>query len=192
MNVEQGSILFKECNDDAEEMQELIELINKSKPIVEFVLSFDKIKDKHGQVSLTTKINKSEFSINYCSYLFDTSYLIKFFADIINLKEDIVLVLDNEGIEPILYASPNSTNNVRFIFAHDYDLFLNTDISEYNISDYKIECDIIIDKKELLKRFYNIIYPLVMNYNLKNDDKIVYNIENGKKYLKEIEKFLNT
>lgn len=175
---------------DSEEESEIIDLVKKTKPTFNSKLSVTKIKEDSGWAYITSKINDSEFSIKYSSCMFDTSYLIRFFAEIIALEKELVLVLDYEGSDPILYAEPIDENNVRFIFTHDYNLFLNNNIGEYKISDYKIECDIVINKKELLKKFYNILYPFTMNYNLEKSYHPEFDIKNGKKYLKEIEAYI--
>ena len=193
MKILESSILFEEF--DTEEEKEIIELVKKSKPSTNSKLSVAEITENAGWIYITAKINDSEISINHSSYVSDSSYLIEFFEKIIHLKEELVLVLDYEGSNPILYAAPIDENNVRFLFAHDYNLFLNDDIDEYKISDYTIECDIIIDKKELLENFYKILYPFTVNYNIKEareghyDD--VFNLEKGKKYLKTIKEYLD-
>lgn len=180
---------------DTEQEQEISELIKKSNPCTGSKLSLIKIEEKAGWIYITAKVNDYEFSINQSSYVSDTSYLIKFFEEIIELKEELTLALDYEGSNPILYASPVDNNNVRFLFAHDYNLFLNDDIGEYKISDYTIDCDIIIDKKELIEKFYNILAPFTVNYNTQEareghyDD--VFNLENAKQYLNQIKKYLD-
>lgn len=179
---------------DTEEEKEIIDLIKNSNPNCNATLSFVEIKEKAGWIYITVKTDDSEFSINHSSYISDTSCLIKFFEEIINLKEEIVLALDYEGSNPILYVAPID-NNIRFLFAHDYNLFLNDDIDEYKISDYTIECDVVVNKKELLKNFYDIMYPFTINYDIKEARKghyeDVFNIENGKKYLNQIKEYLN-
>lgn len=181
---------------DTEQEQEITELIKKSHPSTDSKLSVVKIEEKSGWIYITAKINDSEFHINHSSYVSDTSYLIKFFEEIIELKEELVLALDYEGSDPILYAAPVDDNNVRFLFAHDYNLFLNDDVDEYKISDYTIECDAIVNKKELLKIFYDILYPFTINYDIKEAKKghydDVFNIENGKKYLDTIKTYLTS
>ena len=167
-----------------------MDLIEKSSPSTNSNLSFINIKERVGWVCITVKNDTSEFLIKYSSCMFDTSCLVRFFEKLISLKEKTVLVLDNEGSLPILYAEPIDNNNVRFIFAHDYNLFLNDDIDEYTIRDYKIECDAIINKKELLKTFYNILYSFTENYNLKDAYNPEFKIEVSKKYLNKINSYI--
>ena len=178
----------------SEEEKEIEELVKKSKPNANPKFSLIKIEEHAGWIYIRANINDSKFSINHSACVSDTSILIKFFKEIIKLKEEIVLMIDYEGSDPILYSAPVDENKVRFLFAHDYDLFLNDDIDDYKITDYKIECDIIIDKKELIKNFYDILYPFTINYNVKEARKghydDVFNIENGKKYLNEIKTYL--
>lgn len=180
----------------SEEEKEIKELVKTSKPSANSKFSLTEIKEQSGWIDIKAKINDSKFSINHSAYVWDTSILIKFFKEIIELKEEIVLMIDYEGSDPILYSAPVDENKVRFLFAHDYDLFLNDDVDDYKITDYKIECDIIIDKKELIKKFYDILYPFTINYNIKKASKghydDVFNIENGKKYLNEIKIYLES
>lgn len=180
----------------SEEEKEIEELVKTSKPSANSKFSLTEIKEQSGWIDIKAKINDSKFSINHSAYVWDTSILIKFFKEIIELKEEIVLTIDYEGSDPILYSAPVDENKVRFLFAHDYDLFLNDDVDDYKITDYKIECDIIIDKKELIKKFYDILYPFTINYNIKKASKghydDVFNIENGKKYLNEIKIYLES
>ena len=109
--------------------------------------------------------------------------------------EDIALFIDNEGSWPILYLTQTDEDSVWFLFAHDYDLFMNDNIDEYTTKDYKIECDVIINKKELLKNFYDILYPFTRNYDMEEAKKghydDIFNLENGKKYLNQIKKYLD-
>ena len=66
----------------------------------------------------------------------ETIDLIQFLAEIIKLKNDIAFFLDNEGSLPLLYAKSIDEKNIRFIFAHDYELyasFANNDIDDYDL-----------------------------------------------------------
>ena len=183
MIIKDGSILS--VTYDAEDEKEILELVNKSAPSLDSKLTFTEIKESSGWTYITAKVNESEFSINYSSVMFDGSVLIKFFAEIINIEEEAVLFLDYEGSYPLLYVKPVDKDKVRFLFADDYDLFANDDIDDYKISDYKIDCDIIIDKKTLLK-----------DLNLFTKKKFYiefdqFNIRQAKKHLKTIEKYIN-
>lgn len=195
MNVLGSSTIFNQWL-SSEEEKEIEELVQTSKPSANSKFSLTEIKEQAGWIYIKAKINDSKFSINHSAYVSDTSILIKFFKEIIELKEEIALMIDYEGSDPILYSAPVDENKVRFLFAHDYDLFLNDDVDDYKITDYKIECDIIIDKKELIKKFYDILYPFTINYNIKAASKghydDVFNIENGKKYLNEIKIYLES
>ncbi len=179
--------------DDLYEEKDVIGLISKSKPNADSKLSLLKISDKNGWVDILAKINDLNFSICYSSCMFDTAILIKYLAELINSNEEIVLVFDNEGSNPIFYSKPINKDTIRFVFASDYELYsacCNDEIDDYNLTDFKIECDIIVNKKDLLKEFYNILYPFTMNYNLKRAYYPEFDIENGKKYLSKIAEFL--
>ena len=169
MNVIRGGTM-KIIKDEFFDTEEKIyKLINKSEPSSNYTFTVENFKESAGWVYITGKINKSEYSINYSSAIFDHYWIIKFFAEIINLKDEIVIFLDYEGSYPMLYAKKADNNTVRFIFAHDYILFENDENDDDCLPFYKIECDIQIDKKELLEKFYNIINPHIMNYDEKNN-----------------------
>jgi len=159
---------------------DILKLINKPKPSFGADLQIIKIEENVGWICITGKLGKSEFWIKYSSCMFDTAILAEFFSEIIKLKQDITLFLDNEGSFPLLYAKEINNDIVRFIFAHDYILFENEENDDDCLPLYKVECDIIIDKKTLLKEFYDILYPFTMNYNLKEAYYTEFNIEKGK------------
>ncbi len=189
MNVIRGGTM-KIIKDEFFDTEEKIyKLINKSEPSSNYTFTVENFKELAGWVYITGKINKSEYSINYSSAIFDHYWIIKFFAEIINLKDEIVIFLDYEGSYPMLYAKKADNNTVRFIFAHDYILFENDENDDDCLPLYKIECDIQIDKKELLEKFYNIINPHIMNYDEKNNYD--FDIKKAKKYLKQIKIFLD-
>ncbi|MBO7671785.1 hypothetical protein J6S88_00075 [bacterium] len=149
MKIKYGSIFAGSCG--AEEEKEILELTHISLPDTNSKLSFEKIEEKVGWININAKINESEFVIAYSSCMFDTSALIEFFADIITTTEDIVLFLDNEGSYPIFYAEPFDNDNIRFLFAHDYELFTNTDIDDLKSGKsytpkYKCECGHLLKK----------------------------------------------
>lgn len=176
-----------------DEKEDIITLISKSEPITDFKFSILKFKDKYGWASILVKINKLKFSIKYSSCMFDTAYLIEYLSELINLKEEAVLVLDNEGSDPIFYAKPVNDDTIRFVFASDYklfDSFCMDEIDDYNLTDFYIECDILINKKVLLKEFYNILYSHIKTYDSKKAEYQEFNIQKGKKCLNEIAMFL--
>lgn len=189
MKVIDGTMM-SETEGSEDDKKEIKNLIDKSTPSSDSKFCLTKIEDEAGWTYITAKNKESEFLIKYSSCMFDTSILIKFFTKIIDCKEDAAVIIDYEGSEPIFYVAPVNENEIRLIYAHDYDLFLNDDVNEYNRSDYKIECDIIIDKKEILENFYNIFYPFTINYNLEKAYEPMFNLEKGKKYLNEIKAYL--
>ena len=107
--------------------QLILKLINNSSISSNSTFTILKIEEKCGWAYISVKNYEYEFSINYSSCMFDLSNLIEFLAEIINLKEDIALYLDYEGSYPLIYAKEIDDNKIRFIFAHDYELFLNDD-----------------------------------------------------------------
>lgn len=172
------------------EENEVRDFVNKSTPVenVDFkVLNF---KEDAGWVYINCKCGDSDFLIHYSSAVMGLLSLIRFFQRIIKLKDDVVLFLDNEGSDPMLYAKIMDDNKVRFIFAQDYELykkFVDDEIEDWELEDYKIECDIIVDKKDLIREFYEIL----KDYNFKAYAESLYiDIKNCKQNLKKIKNFL--
>lgn len=171
--------------------EKIYKLINKSKPSSDYIFTVDNLEETAGWVYITGKINESKYSVNYSSAIFEHSFVIKFFTKLINIKDEIVIFLDYEGSYPMLYAKKTDNNTLRFIFAHDYILFKNDENDDECLPLYKIECDILIDKKELLEKFYNIFYPhiIYLDKNSSYDNK--YDTKKSKKYLKLIKDYLD-
>ena len=145
-----------------------------------------------GWIYVKGNVNEAEFSINYSSAVFDTSDFIQFFAELVNLKDDISIILDYEGSDPLLYAKKEDKNTLRFIFAHDYELFMDDSIDDYSLLSYKIEFDILINKKDLLKEFYIILHPYLKDYDSNYADYIdFFNLKKAKKYMDKIKLYLN-
>ena len=94
------------------------------------------------------------------------------------------------GYVNVIYVKNIDETKVRVIFAHDYNLFLNDDIDDYCFFDYEISCDFIVEKKKLLRVFYNIYYPITINFNPEDDKFPDFDKENAIKHLKKIEQFL--
>ena len=171
--------------------EKIYKLINKSEPSSNYTFTVENIKELSGWVYITGNINEAEYSINYSSAIYDNYWIIQFFAKIVNLKDEIVIFLDYEGSYPMLYAKKTDKDTVRFIFAHDYILFKNDENDDNCLPLYKIECDILIDKKELLEKFYNILNPFIMNYDEKFAYDSYFDLKKAKKYLKKIKTFLD-
>ena len=182
---------MKILGEDIDTQENILKLVNKSNPTSDFKLEIIDIKDKVGWVSITAKINESDFFVDYSSAMFDSSILIRYLAELINITEETVLFLDNEGSFPMFYANKIDDNTIRFLFAHDYILFENDEIDDDCLPLYKIECDILINKKTLLEKFYNILYPFTENYNLEEAYGPTFNLENGKKYLSKIKTYIS-
>ena len=177
------------------EKDEVVELIDKSTAESNCALKVMKITERAGWVDITLAVNEKEIPIKYSSTMTDTSDLFQFFSDIVGLKEDVALTLDNEGSNPLLYAQSTKTNIIRFTFASDYDLYkslCNNEIDDWKLSDYNIEFDILVDKKLLLNEFYKVLLPYVNNYKYNDSDKygVEFNVDKAKKYIDTIKKYL--
>ena len=175
------------------EKEELARLINKSEPVTGSNISILKISEKYGWVDILIKNNNSCFSVKYSSFMFDVSDLIEYLAELIDLKDEALVVFDNEGSDPLFYSKPISDDIIRFLFASDYriyDLFDKDKIEDYDLTDFDIEFDVLVDKKRLLNDFYNVLYFYIANYELDEFDLSEINIEKSKKYLNKIAEYL--
>ena len=165
---------------------EIVDFINNLKPKNEAEFKVEKLKHKSGWVYISAKNDEKEFSINYSAAVFDTADLIQFFGETVKSQEKSAIFLDYEGSNPLLYIEPISEDKVRFLFAHDYDLFLNDNIDNYSLNDYKIECDIVIDTKILLSEFYNVLIQYIQDKKYEE-----FNTKKAKKYKNIIKEYIN-
>ena len=181
---------------DYYEKKEISEFVSTSQAKKIFTFSAINIKEEYGWVEILIETDGIKFSVKYSSVMTDSSDLFEFLAELIELKANIAIILDNEGSNPLLYAEKINNDIIRLIFASDYNLyksFYNGKIDDYDLKDYKIEFDILIDKKYLLKEFYKILFPYVQNYKYNASDKYGYefNVNKAKKCINKINIFLN-
>lgn len=165
-------------------------LIKKSTPKTDSKLIFGQIEEKYGWVNIKVKTDDYEFAIKYSSYMTDTADFAEFLINVCNLRETKAFVFDYEGSYPIICIQPVDKDNIRFFFAHDYDLFLK-DI-DYDFSQYKVECDIIVNKKEFLQNFYNILFPFTCDYKTDKNSDVIFEPEKAKNYLNKIKKYMES
>ena len=168
----------------------ILKLISKSTPSSDAKLTFTNFSEMAGWVYVNGKVNESEFSIHFSSWVSDTSIFIHFFEELINLKDEITLFLDNEGSYPLLYAKKVDNDTLRFVFAHDYILHKNDEDYE-DCLRYKIEFDLLVSKKELLSCFYIILYLFLNDYSTNYADYIKFDLEHANKYMNEIKTYID-
>lgn len=171
--------------------KEIYELINKSEPQKQQLKCLN-FEETHGWVYITLMVNNREVKIKYSSVMTAITHVIRFFSELTTSKEDIAMFLDNEGSDPLLYANPINEKEIRFLFAHDYNLYSDDNIDDYKIADYTIEFDIILDKKTLLQEFYNILKSYIDGIDETDEEKVEeINLERAEFQLEIIEKYLN-
>lgn len=181
---------MKIIGDNFDTEENILKLISKSTPSSNSELTFDCITNGGGWIYVTGNIIETKFSINYSELVFDTAIFVQFFAELINLEDEITIFLDYEGSYPLLYAKKGNNDTIRFLFAHDYILFKNNEEWE-DCLQHKIEFDILINKKDLLSKIYIILYRFLKNYDLDYAEYIDFNIEKAKEYLNTIQSYLD-
>lgn len=159
--------LFNEWHTKDETMQ----FVERSIPDENGNIRLYESKEDAGWVALYFRYNKSEFEVFVTLATNNLYDLVVFFENIINLKEDAAIYLDNELISvPLLYVSPVDNQKIRFFVAdckRVHDLWkegkLPYDYDRLNLSNYDIRCDVIAEKKKLLKEFYRAIKNIINN-----------------------------
>jgi len=151
------------------EENDVKKFIESSIPVTDCNFKLENYKDKYGWVNLYFKYNGNTLSVTQTLAIDDLTDLVRFFESIINLKEEIVVFLEDENFsEPILYVSSINDNNIRFLIADGkviYKKWNNDKIDDDpKLSQYEIRCDVIINKQKLLKEFCTIINDLVKNH----------------------------
>ena len=181
---------MKIIGDKYDTEENILKLINKSTP-TETNLTFKDFSEMAGWVHVGGHIDEKEFSIKYSSQVFDTAVFIQFFAELADLKDEITIFLDYEGSEPMLYAKKIDKDTIRFLFAHDYHLYDSDDADKDYLQLYKTEFDILVSKKELLGKFYIILYPYLTNYDENYAEFLGFHLKQAKKYMSIIKSYIN-
>ena len=185
---------FKEIAD----YYEIKKLIDRTKPIYSKNLELKVNADLEvGFYNFYFKNqNNEESCIRLTTYTDDICFVLKFLCNLIEIKKPICNCIEDEGESGIFYAIPINDNQVHFLVADDYELYKKfcKDKEHYSFRDAHICLDIIIDKKQLIKQFYDKIWEQTKNYTVVKADNILwYGIKKEhlelfdklKKYLKE-------
>ena len=162
---------------------DLAKFIEKSNPAETSNFRLYKGEEDAGLVTLFFKNSEIMFEVLISLAIDDLTRLVIFFENIINLKEDSAIFLENEEIStPLLYASPIGNEKIRFLVADGKkvhrlwyeDKISNEQIEKEGIWSYEIRCDVIIDKKILLKDFYRVIKNIINTFIV--DENYIYDI----------------
>lgn len=174
---------------------EIKQFINKSTPSENSNLQLFRSKEDAGWVYFYFKNNGSDFRILITLVTSDLSDIVSFFENIINLKEDTAVFLDNELVStPLLYVSPVDNEKIRFLVADEERINTLFEDDKFNeddskgIFDYDVKCDVIVEKKKLLKEFYRAIKNIINNCVI--DEFYNINYTNWKDKLKNIIKYI--
>lgn len=147
-----------------------IQFVDKSTPAENNDLRLYKGEENAGWVKLYFNYNESNFEILITLAAYDLSDLVIFFENIINLEEASAIYLENEEISnPLLYASQIDNQKIRFLVAdgkriHDLwkdDKISDDELDSNGLTHYDIRCDVIVEKKKLLKEFYRAIKNII-------------------------------
>ena len=96
------------------EKEEVEELIGKSSTEDHYTLKVLSISEKAGWVDILLMYNNKKISIKYSSVMTDTADLFQFLVEIVELQENVVRFLDNEGSLPMLYVEPINPEIIRY------------------------------------------------------------------------------
>lgn len=175
--------------------KDIMQFIKTSVPSENSDLRLYKAEEDAGWVTFYFKNNKIEFEVLITLAAYDLTDLIIFLENIINLKEEAVIFLENELIsEPLLYVSPIDNLKIRFLVADGkrvHDLWKQDNISDEELDSkrlqyYDIRCDVIIEKKTLLKEFYRAIKNIINTCTIDQNQIYDINYINWKDNLKNI------
>lgn len=175
------------------------QFINLSTPAINYNFQLYKGEEDAGWVNFYFKYNESEFEVLITLAAYDLTDIVLFFENIINLKEETAVFLENEMIsEPLLYASPVDNQKIRFLVSDgkrinqlwEEDEISDEELDSKRLFDYDIRCDIIIDKKILLKQFYRAIKNIINTCEIYEEQIYDINYAQWKDNLKNIVNYI--
>ena len=172
--------------------EETTEFIKKSAPYKNADFRLYKGEEDAGWVNFYFKYNESEFSVFTTLATSDLSDIVAFFENIIDLKEETAIFLDDEMVSiPLLYAAPVDNQKIRFLIAdceraHNLSKEGKMEDDYWNLCHYDIKCDVIVEKKKLLKEFYRAIKNVINTCETYEEHIYDINYNNWKGNLKNI------
>ena len=179
--------------------KDIIRFIKTSIPSTDSNLQLYKGEEDAGWVTFYFKNNESEFEVLITLAAYDLTELVTFLENIINLKEETAIFLENEEISnPLLFVSPIDNFKIRFLVAdvkrvHDLwkqDKISDEDLDSKGIHDYDIRCDVVIEKKTLLKEFYRAIKNIINSCTIYENQIYDINYNNWKNNLRNIVNYI--
>ena len=151
-------------------IEEFKVLLSKSSPILTDIFMIKKISGSLEYGDYTFYIEaptNNDFYFYLDSSLSDIEQIFEFLESIANIKNEIGMVISSDGPEVTLYAKPIDEYKIRLFMVDTceaYDKFVKDIIKTYSYSEAKILCDIVIDKRILIKQFFEKLEVLFEDY----------------------------
>lgn len=177
-------------------VEEIKHYVSNLTPVENADFKLEKGKEHAGWVYIYFKNNDIIFSVCLSLAVGDLTELVEFFENLIDLQDEMALILDDEMIsEALLYASPVDNEKIRFLIADGHEIHTkwNNDLlgdRDPELSDYEIKCDVILNKKKLLKEFYSAIKNIINTCEHYEGDIYNINYNAWKDNLRNIIKFV--
>lgn len=185
---------------DLEELannEQIKELILKTKPTPATNLGLTKIEAyvSFGRYDFYFKNeNQEENCINLHPYTSDLYIVLEFLWALTDIKQPICTFIEDEGRHGIFYAESFNDNQIRFVVADDYELYIKfcQTKEHYSFADAHICLDIIINKNRSIKQFYKKLWNEIKDWKsvkfLPHGNKIYKNSED---LIEKLNKYIN-
>ena len=174
------------------EIDEFRELLKNSNPIIVDDIYIDRIYAylPCGDYTFFIRGTDNEiFIISLDSSLSYIEQIFEFLESIYYIKDEIAVIIDGDGPKTTLYAKYIDDKNIRFFIAdtcNAYEKFVKNEINDYSYELADIRYDVIIDKHVLIKRFFNELSPIFINYDKVEIQPWGNEIENLDELLKKL------
>ncbi len=157
-------LLSKDCLEE-----EYLDALNCTKPknIKEIKIENITFDFDLGEFVFYIKTKDTEFKISFYKGTESINDFWRFLEQLTDTKETLVLNIFHNGVEVIIYCCPVGKFNIRFVVMNTRELHkkvLSEKILRYSLSESEINIDVIINKRNFIKMFYQKLYLLFKNY----------------------------